>query len=71
MSIHRTSRTAGKQAVLDEESTGTLLCGDLFTQVGNAAAVTSSDVVGPAIAAEDLFRFSSLHPVSGHSPPAR
>jgi len=51
--------------VLYEESTGTLLCGDLFTQVGNASALTSSDVVGPAIVAEDLFRFSSLHPSTG------
>jgi flavorubredoxin len=53
--------------VLHEESTGTLLCGDLFTQVGNASATTSSDIVGPALAAEDLFRFSSLHPGTGRT----
>jgi flavorubredoxin len=53
--------------VLYEESTGTLLCGDLFTQVGNAPAITSSDIVGPALAAEDLFRFSSLHPSTGRT----
>ena len=34
--------------VLHEESTGTLLCGDLFTQIGDGPAVTSGDVVGPA-----------------------
>ena len=51
--------------VLYEESTGTLMCGDLFTQVGDGPALTSSDVVGPAIAAEDLFRFSSLNPGMG------
>lgn len=51
--------------VLYEESTRTLLCGDLFTQVGDGPALTSSDVVGPAIATEDFFRFSSLHPGMG------
>jgi hypothetical protein len=42
-----------------------LLCGDLFTQLGNGAALTESDVVGPAVAAEDLFKFSSLNPGMG------
>jgi len=47
--------------VLYEESTRTLLCGDLFTQIGDGPALTSSDVVGPAIATEDIFRYSSLN----------
>jgi flavorubredoxin len=51
--------------VLYEETTGTLLCGDLFTQLGNGAALTEGDIVGPAIAAEDLFRYSSLNPGMG------
>jgi flavorubredoxin len=51
--------------VVYEESTGTLLCGDLFTQLGNGPALTEDDVVGPAIAAEDLFRYSSLNPDMG------
>ncbi len=51
--------------VLFEESAGTLLCGDLFTQTGDGAALTESDIVGPAIAAEDLFRASSLNPGMG------
>ena len=51
--------------VLYEESTGTLLCGDLFTQLGNGPALTESDVVGPATAAEDLFKYSSLAPGMG------
>jgi flavorubredoxin len=51
--------------VLYEESTGTLLCGDLFTQLGNGPALTESDIVGPAIAAEDLFKYSSLSPNMG------
>jgi flavorubredoxin len=51
--------------LLYEESTGTLLCGDLFTQLGDGPAVTARDIVGPAIAAEDAFRFSSLNPAMG------
>lgn len=51
--------------ILFEESTQTLLCGDLFTQVGETGALTEADIVGPAAAAEDLFGFSSLHPEMG------
>lgn len=51
--------------VLYEETSGTLLCGDLFTQLGDRPALTESDIVGPAIAAEDLFGFSSLNPGMG------
>lgn len=51
--------------VMFEESTGTLLCGDLFTQVGDGPALTSGDIVGPAIRGEDLFGFSSLSPAMG------
>jgi flavorubredoxin len=51
--------------VMFEEQTGTLLCGDLFTQLGDGAAVTSGDIVGPAIAAEDLFKYSALAPGMG------
>ena len=51
--------------VMLEESSGTLLCGDLFTQIGDGPAVTESDVVGPAVATEDMFRYSSLNPGMG------
>jgi flavorubredoxin len=51
--------------VLYEESTRTLMCGDLFTQLGNDRALTEGDVVGPAIAAEDLFKYSCLNPGMG------
>ena len=47
--------------VMLEESSGTLLCGDLFTQIGDGPALSEGDVVGPAIATEDLFRYSSLN----------
>jgi hypothetical protein len=51
--------------VLYEESTRTLMCGDLFTQIGDGPALTGGDVVGPAIAGEDLFQYSSLNPGMG------
>jgi len=51
--------------VLYEESTRTLLCGDLFTQLGDGPALTDGDVGGPAIAGENLFRYSSLAPGMG------
>jgi flavorubredoxin len=51
--------------VLFEESTRTLLCGDLFTQLGNDHALTDGDIVGPAIEAEDMFKYSSLNPAMG------
>jgi flavorubredoxin len=51
--------------VLYEESTRTLLCGDLFTQLGNGEALTEGDIVGPAIAGENFFKYSSLCPNMG------
>jgi flavorubredoxin len=51
--------------VLYEESTRTLLCGDLFTQLGDGPALIQTDIVGPAIAAEDMFKYSSLNPSMG------
>jgi flavorubredoxin len=46
--------------VLFEETTATLLCGDLFTHTGNGPALTDSDIVGPALAAEELFHATAL-----------
>ena len=48
--------------VLYEETTGTLLCGDLFTHLGNGPALTSDDIVEPAMDAEAIFRSTSLAP---------
>jgi flavorubredoxin len=56
---------AWESGVMYEESTGTLLCGDLFTQVGNGAALTEGDIVGPAMLAEEMFQYSSLNPNMG------
>jgi flavorubredoxin len=48
--------------VLYEETTGTLLCGDLFSHVGNGAALVESDIVAPAIEAEHLFQAMTFAP---------
>ena len=48
--------------VLFEETTGTLLCGDLFSHLGGRDALTTGDLVEPAMAAEEMFRGSSLAP---------
>ena len=48
--------------VLYEETTRTLLCGDLFTHVGGGAALTNSDILAPAIAAEEMFQATCLTP---------
>lgn len=53
--------------VIHEEATGTLFCGDLFTQLGDGPALTEADVVGPALAAEDMFQASSLTPTMGRT----
>ncbi len=51
--------------VLFEETTGTLLCGDLFTNTGATPALISDDIVGPALAAEELFHGTALAPSTG------
>lgn len=50
--------------LLFEETTGTLLCGDLFTHAGKFATRSDGDLVGGALAAEDLFRYTSLTPAT-------
>ncbi len=52
--------------VLFERTTGTLLCGDLLTQLGDPPALTSApDVVTAAAHAEDVFGATSLTPGTG------
>jgi flavorubredoxin len=51
--------------VLYEETTGTLLCGDLFTHLGHGPALTHDDIVEPAGVAEDVFGAASLAPSTG------
>ncbi len=52
--------------VIFDETTGTLFCGDLFTQIGESPAlVHDSDVVGAALVAEDIFGATALTPHTG------
>jgi flavorubredoxin len=50
--------------VMVEETTRTLLCGDLFTHTGNVAPLTHADIVAPAIVAEEMFQASALTPAT-------
>ena len=51
--------------LLYEETTGTLFTSDLFTHVGDPAALTDGDILGPAIAAEKRFGYTALTPATG------
>ena len=53
--------------VLFEETTSTLLCGDLFSQVGSGPALVTDDVVGPALTAESMFHATALAPHTGRT----
>ena len=48
--------------VFYEEVTGTLLCGDLFTRMGDGPAATEESPVEAAQIAEDALAYSSLAP---------
>ena len=48
--------------LLFEETTKTLFCGDLFTQIGKSSAVSEADILAPALAAEDTFLATALTP---------
>jgi flavorubredoxin len=51
--------------LLYEETTGTLFCGDLLGQTGDGPALVSGDLVGPAVATEDLFHSTNPSPLIG------
>jgi flavorubredoxin len=51
--------------VLYEESTNTLLCGDLFTQLGDPLAVTTDDILESSAFAEDVFGATCITPMTG------
>ena len=48
--------------VLYEEVTSTLLCGDLFTQMGDGPAISDDSPMSATTVAEDTFGYSSLAP---------
>jgi flavorubredoxin len=50
--------------VLFDETTKTLFCGDLFSQLGQGPPLTSNDVLAAASEAEDTFGASCITPTS-------
>jgi flavorubredoxin len=48
-----------------EETTGTLFAGDVLSSMGDGPAITSDDVVEPAMVAEQVFHATSLGPAVG------
>ena len=56
---------AWEARLLYEETTQTLLCGDLFTHLGDVPALVDGDIVGPAAVAEDVFHATCLTPSTG------
>jgi flavorubredoxin len=54
--------------ILFEETQKTLLCSDLFHHFGNAAALTSSDLIGPT---KQAMQTMQLGPLAGYMPYTR
>jgi flavorubredoxin len=50
--------------VFYEDTGGVLFCGDLLTHVGDRPPLTPSDVLGPAIGAEQAFRAMTMAPAT-------
>ncbi len=48
--------------LLFEPQSATLFAGDLFTQLGDLAAITADDIIEGSIQAEEIFRATSLGP---------
>lgn len=55
---------AWESGLLFEETTGTLMSGDIFAHAGNGPAVDRHDIVADAIAAEDIFGATALTPAT-------
>ena len=51
--------------LLYEETTETLFTSDLFTHVGDPPALTTGDLMGPAVEAEKQFGYTALTPATG------
>jgi flavorubredoxin len=56
---------AWESGLIYEEITGTLFCGDLFTQLGQGPAITNASILKDAIAAENAFQATALTPTTG------
>ncbi|HEY8162862.1 MAG TPA: MBL fold metallo-hydrolase [Methylocystis sp.] len=55
---------AWESGLIYEEATGTLFCGDLFTQLGQGPAITAQSILDAAVAAEKAFQATSLTPAT-------
>jgi flavorubredoxin len=55
---------AWESGLIFEETTGTLLCGDLFSQAGDGEPLTRQSIVPLAMQTEDMFKASSLTPLT-------
>lgn len=51
--------------LLHEETTGTLFTSDLLTHAGDPPALSSGDLLEPAIAAERQFGYTTISPATG------
>ncbi|MFO1101717.1 MAG: MBL fold metallo-hydrolase [Methylocystis sp.] len=56
---------AWESGLIYEETTRTLFCGDLFSQIGHGPAIVTDSVLDAAIAAENAFQATSLTPATG------
>ena len=52
-----------------DETTGTLLGGDLFTTLGDGPAIVETDLVEPALVAEQVFHSTSIGPNADQDDP--
>lgn len=51
---------AWESGLMFEETTATLFCGDLFSQLGDGPAIAPADIVPASIVAEEAFHATSL-----------
>jgi flavorubredoxin len=56
---------AWESGLIFEETTGTLMTGDLFTHLGDGPALTRDSIVPAAARAEEAFRATALTPATG------
>lgn len=58
---------AWESGLMFEETTGTLLCGDLFTQAGPYSTTTRDSILPVAISTEEGFHATALTPNTGRT----
>ena len=66
-STRRTSLTAGRPVSSTRKTRRPCYAATCSPKIGNGPALTERDIVGPAIATEDMFKSSSLNPGMGNT----